>query len=145
MIATAHPPTEDEFRTAFDYTTDEERSPQIALNPVINLSGYGYVIRHDAYLALDETYRQVMDMYNEISTWKRMNKSSPEVLNRDNCFYVRCELEYEPRIVFLAAWRDVEYWNPQVVRIDYLYKFDNERDIIHSESSPALGGYVASR
>jgi hypothetical protein len=70
---------------------------------------------------------------------------TPDIRNNESMFYVRHEFDYEPRILFLAAWRDVELWNPQLIRMDYLYKFDAERDIVHSESSPALGGYVSSR
>lgn len=123
---------------------DEERSPQVALNPTINLPAYGWITRQCAYTTLDNAYRQVVNMATETPAWKLLNKS-PDIRNHDNCFYVRYEFDYDARIVFLAAWRDVEMWNPQLVRMDYLYKFDGERDIVHSESSPALGGYVASR
>jgi hypothetical protein len=102
-------------------------------------------MRQSVYAALDDAYKQVNSMTSELLLWKVMNKS-PEIRNNNNnIFYVREEFDYDPRIVFLAAWRDVEMWNPQVIRMDYLYKFDAERDIVHSESSPALGGYISSR
>lgn len=102
-------------------------------------------MRQSVYAALDDAYKQVNSMMSELPTWKIMNKS-PEIRNNNNnIFYVRHELEYDPRIVFLASWRDIEIWNPQVVSMNYLYKFDAERDIVHSESSPALAGYISSR
>ncbi|KAI6214597.1 hypothetical protein M3Y94_00287200 [Aphelenchoides besseyi] len=137
--------TEDEYRTAADYTTDEERLPRASLSATLNLPGYGNISRQKAYSALDEAYREILKQLEELNTWKSMQKN-PDIRNRDNnIWYLRHEFDCEPRTLFLAAWRDNEFWNPQLLRLDYLVKLDAERDIVHCESSPALGGYIASR
>ncbi|KAI6176468.1 hypothetical protein M3Y97_00801300 [Aphelenchoides bicaudatus] len=128
MIATAHPTTDDEFRSALEYTTDEERSPQIALNPTINLPRFGCILRQSAYATLDSAYRQVVIMASETPAWKVVNNLK---MILELCFWLlgvmsRCGI-------------------PQLGRMDYLYKFDAERDIVHSESTSALGGYVSPR
>ncbi|KAI6220354.1 hypothetical protein M3Y99_01609600 [Aphelenchoides fujianensis] len=127
--------TDDEYRTAVDYTTG---------NATLLLPGYGNIARQSAYSALDEAHREVSQQMDELSTWKAVHRN-PEIRNRESIFYLRQEFDCEPRILFLAAWRDNELWNPQLVRMDYLVKLDAERDIVHCESSPALGGYIASR
>ncbi|KAI6222360.1 hypothetical protein M3Y99_01507800 [Aphelenchoides fujianensis] len=117
--------TDDEYRTAVDYTTG---------NATLLLPGYGNIARQSAYSALDEAHREVSQQMDELSTWKAVHRN-PEIRNRESIFYLRQEFDCEPRILFLAAWRDNELWNPQLVRMDYLVKLDAERDIVHCESS----------
>jgi hypothetical protein len=85
-----------------------------------------------------------MAIHSQLYSMKLMHKS-PEIRNHEHIYYLRHEFTCEPRVLYLAAWRDVEMWNPNLLSMDYLVKIDNERDIVHSKSAPTLSGYVSSR
>lgn len=125
--------------------SDEERNPHAVRAADILVPGFGQVPRPQALALLDEAARQLAQLQNELPLWKEMHRAEPLIRNRDNMFYLRAEVRCAPRVLYLAAWRDNECWNPQVTRMDYLVKLDAATDVVHVESAPALGGYIAAR
>ncbi|CAD5214710.1 unnamed protein product [Bursaphelenchus okinawaensis] len=137
--------TDDDFRSALEYTTDEERTPGASKLKVITIPGFGNVDRQAALGILTDSSVQLAQTMNEVPLWKSMRNSDPLIRNRETMFYIKAEFKIDPKTLFLAAWRDNGMWNPQVKHIEYLVKIDANTDIIHLETQPALGGYIAAR
>ncbi|CAD5220631.1 unnamed protein product [Bursaphelenchus xylophilus] len=137
--------TDDDFRSALEYTTDEERTPGASKNKQITIPGFGNVDRQTALGILTDSSQQLAQLLNEVPLWKSMKNSDPVIRSRDALFYIRAEFHTDPKTLFLAAWRDNCLWNPQVKKMNYLIKIDAQTDVIHLETQPALGGYIASR
>ncbi|EYC03912.1 hypothetical protein Y032_0091g2493 [Ancylostoma ceylanicum] len=141
--------SEDEFRSAMEFSSEDEAHRSFANGP---LRLRGSQISAD----LRETYEKALrDASEKVDThlrqarlgeWKVLKLKEPMVLQApDQTYYIRAEFCCSPQVLFDAAWRDVLRWNSQLVEARVIATIDSVTDLYYSMTAPALKGYVSSR
>ncbi|CAI2347344.1 unnamed protein product [Caenorhabditis sp. 36 PRJEB53466] len=130
----------DEFRSAPEFSSDEEARSRLLLPP-------------DTRRLFEITIRQCYDQVEELirdyrlGGWKTLRSDGPTVLQGpDNYFLVQAKFDQFPALVlFNIAWKDMLKWNTQVIEGRMIAHLDNATDLFYSVSAPAMRGYISSR
>ncbi|CAJ0598523.1 unnamed protein product [Cylicocyclus nassatus] len=140
--------SEDEFRSAMEFSSEDEALRSHANRPLLRGSQISAELRDTCEKVLRDASEKVDTLLRQarMGEWKVLKVKDPMVLQApDLTYYVRAEFGCPPQVLFDAAWKDVMRWNTQLVEARVISILDSVTDLYYSMTAPALKGYVASR
>ncbi|KAK0415669.1 hypothetical protein QR680_012049 [Steinernema hermaphroditum] len=137
--------TDDEFRSAMEYTSGE--SDHEGDEHRISAGGSGIVSKHAYIDAVTKAEVEGERLLSEVESWRFVNKADPVIRYHDQSrtYYVRAEFETTTRKLFEAAWSDNHQWNRQITKFNVILTIDLKTELVHTISAPAMRGYISSR
>ncbi|KAE9415043.1 hypothetical protein Angca_008252 [Angiostrongylus cantonensis] len=142
--------SDDEFRTAVEFSSEDEGRRRYGQGPVTLENGLISVDLRESYdkAAIRAASEKVESELRQarLGEWKVIKACDPMVLQSpDSSYYIRSEFSCSPQELFNAAWRDVVQWNKQLLDGKVVGNVDSVTDLYYSRSLPALKGYIGSR
>ncbi|TKR75817.1 hypothetical protein L596_017056 [Steinernema carpocapsae] len=137
--------TDDEFRSAMEYTSGESDHEGDVTRLTAGGSG---IVKKSVYVeAVSRAEIEGERMLMDVESWRLVNKTDPLIRYNDvsRTYYVKCEFETTPKKLFEAAWSDNHQWNRQISRFNIILTIDLKTELVHTISAPAMRGYISSR
>ncbi|PIO68636.1 START domain protein [Teladorsagia circumcincta] len=148
-VAPSHYISDDEFRSAMEFSSDDEAFHGLSNRPLRVRGGQIPIETRQKYeKALSDASEKVEYSLRQarMGEWKVLKVKEPMVLQApDLSYFIRSDFSCSPQVLFDAAWRDVLRWNTQLVEARIIATIDPVTDLYYSMSAPALKGYVSSR
>ncbi|KAK0415668.1 hypothetical protein QR680_012049 [Steinernema hermaphroditum] len=124
--------TDDEFRSAMEYTSGE--SDHEGDEHRISAGGSGIVSKHAYIDAVTKAEVEGERLLSEVESWRFVNKADPVIRYHDQSrtYYVRAEFETTTRKLFEAAWSDNHQWNRQITKFNVILTIDLKTELVHT-------------